>query len=130
MSESGAVKYFTDLECWKLGRKVRQEIYKVVRILPDEEKFDLAPQLRRAGVSITANIAEGFGRYHYQENIQFCRHSRGSLYETHDHLTTCLDENYIDKNKFDELTILIEQTAKTLNGYIRWLNKQKGKLVK
>jgi len=121
----GEIKSFTDIEAWKLGRKVRIAAYKTARALPPEEKYVLCPQMKRSAISITANIAEGFGRYHFQENIQFCRHSRGSLYETLDHFITCYDENYITKEQFNELHALIENTAKALNGYIRWLKKQK-----
>ncbi len=109
MSEYGRVNYFTDLECWKLSRQTKREIYKIIHKLPEEEKYALALQMRRAAVSIAANIAEGFGRYHYQENIQFCRNSRGSLYESHDHLITCLDESYINRSKFNEITFITEQ---------------------
>ncbi len=130
MSELGKVNYFTDLECWRLSRQLRQEIYKIIHQLPEEEKYALGLQMRKASISITANIAEGFGRYHFQENIQFCRNSRGSLYESHDHLITCYDEHYIDKTKFDDVTKLIEPAAKSLNGYLRWLNKQKDELSK
>ena len=125
MSGYGPIKHFTDIEVWKLARKLRQEIYKITKSLPAEEKYDLGSQMRRASVSVTANLAEGFGRFHFQENIQFCRLSRGSLYEIQDHVITCYDEKFIPKQQFDCVYNLIEQTAKTLNGYIRWLRKQK-----
>jgi len=125
MSNYGAIKHFTDLEAWKFARKVRRSVYTIARALPPDEKYVLGSQMRRSAISITANIAEGFGRFHYQENIRFCRISRGSLYETLDHLITCYDENYITKEKINEIYPLIKQTAKVLNGYIRWLKKQK-----
>jgi len=125
MGSYGSIKHFTDIEAWKLGRKIRIEVYKIVKMLPLEEKYGLGSQMRRAAISITANIAEGFGRFHYQENIQFCRQSRGSLYEIQDHIITCYDEKYITKEQFDEIYALIEQAAKALNGYIRWLKHQK-----
>jgi four helix bundle protein len=65
--------------------------------LPKEEKYRLSDQIIRASRSVTANIAEGFGRFHHQENIQFCRQARGSLMELIDHLSVTLDENYITK---------------------------------
>jgi four helix bundle protein len=77
MGKYGAIKDFIDLECWKLARQVRMEVYKIVKILPPEEKFDLGSQMRKAAVSSTSKIAEGHGRYHFQENIRFCRISRG-----------------------------------------------------
>lgn len=76
MGKYGTIKDFTDLECWKLARQVRIEVYKIVKLLPPEEKYDLASQMRKAAVSTISNIAEGHGRYHFQENIRFCRISR------------------------------------------------------
>ena len=72
-----------------------------------------------------ANIAEDFGRFHYQENIQFCRQSRASMYELQDHLITCLDEGYVNENEYKGLFALLENGIKALNGYIRMLKTQK-----
>ncbi len=121
----GKINHFTDIEAWKLARKLRIEIYKIVKKLPPEERFDLGSQMRKAAVSCTANIAEGYGRFHFQENIQFCRQSRGSMYETQDHLITCLDNSYISKEKYDVVYKISEDAIKVLDGYIRYLNKQK-----
>jgi four helix bundle protein len=74
-------KSFTDLDCWKRRRELRLKLKTIVVKLPGDEKYKLADQITRASRSITNNIAEGFGRFHYQENIQFCRTSRGSLLE-------------------------------------------------
>jgi len=119
------VRHFTDLEVWQLARKLRNELYDIIKILPPEEKYNLSDQIRRAAVSTTANIAEGYGRYHYQENIQFCRQSRGSLYEIQDHLITCVDQNYINRQKFDVLYDMTLNVIRTLDGYIRYLRKMK-----
>ena len=81
--------------------------------------------MRKAAVSSTSNIAEGHGRYHFQENIRFCRISRGSLYEIRDQLITCFDEKYITRDHFSRVYELAIQAAKTLNGYIRYLRNQK-----
>jgi len=78
--------FLEDLEVWKITGEFRKKIPVVARSLPKEEKFRLTDQLIRASRSVTANLAEGFGRYHYQENIQFWRQSRGPLLETLDHL--------------------------------------------
>ncbi len=115
--------HFRDLKCWQKGRELRKALYIVANNLPDKEKYSLASQIRRAAVSITANIAEGYGRYHYKENIQFCRHSRASIYESEDHLITCLDEKYIDEEMYKELIKLVVETRKILDGYIRYLEK-------
>jgi len=116
---------FESLEVWKTCREYRKQISKIVRLFPMEEKYRLTDQLIRASRSITANIAEGHGRYHFQENIQFCRQSRGSLSETLDHLICALDENYITEQQLNLLRIQYENCIKLLNGYIGFLQKQK-----
>lgn len=115
----GAIRDFQDLDVWKAARGLRKEIYAVAKRLPDFEKFSLANQVRRASKSITANIAEGYGRYSYQENAQHCRQARGSVYELRDHLITCSDEGYItavEAARFEEMALRVIQL---LNGYLR-----------
>ena len=112
---------FTSLEAWKKTREVKLFFYKkILPKLPPEEKFNLNTQIRKAAVSGTANIAEGYGRYHYKEGVQFYRISRGSLFELKDHLLSCFDLSYITKNLFDEGIALIESARKLLNGYINY----------
>src|SRR5260370_17513263 len=67
------IRDFTDLQVWQLARELRQQVYALCAGFPPDERFALAQQLRRATISVTANIAEGFGRYSYQENIHFCK---------------------------------------------------------
>jgi four helix bundle protein len=81
----------------------RNQISELVEGLPDREVYKLTDQLLRSSRSFTANIAEGYGRFHYQENLQFCRQSRGSLFETLDHLTVARDEGYIDDEELENL---------------------------
>ncbi len=90
--EQKPIRDFKDLEVWRAARTLRCEVYKLSLLLPGYEKFGLASQLRRAAISVTANIAKGFGRFGYQENAQMCRQARGSVYEIRDHLTTCVDQ--------------------------------------
>ncbi len=116
---------FETLEVWKEGRMLRKEISVLANTLPFVEKFRLSNQMIRASRSVTANIAEGQGRYHFQENIQFCRQSRGSLYELLDHLTVALDENYVTEEVFYNLKAKTFKTIKILNGYISYLQRQK-----
>ena len=92
--------------------------------LPAEEKYNLISQIMRVAVSCTANIAEGYGRFHYQENIQFCRVSRGSMYEAQDHLISCLDNEYINKEEYENIWDLSLSAIKILDGYIRYLKKK------
>ncbi len=128
--ECGRIADFTDLECWQLARKLRHEVYRVTKAFPKSEEFNLVRQLRAASVSATSNIAEGYGRFHYQENLQFCRIARGSLCEIKDDLIASLDEGYITPEVFAELLDLQGQAARSLNGYIRstrrWMANQEG----
>ena len=121
-----AQKDFTTLEAWKKARLLKLFFYKeVIPHLPVEEKFNLNIQIRKASVSGTANISEGYGRYHYQEGIQFYRISRGSVYELKDHLISCYDFNFIRKEIFEKGISLIEDAKVTLNGYIKFVKSQK-----
>jgi four helix bundle protein len=116
---------FETLEVWKIARNLRKEIAALVKTFPQEEKFRLTDQMIRASRSITANIAEGHGRYHYQENIQFCRQARGSLYEMLDHINVALDEDFIDQNVYENLRSKLFENIKVINGYINYLKNQK-----
>ena len=116
---------FTTLDAWIKCREVKLFFYnKVIIHLPPEEKYNLEFQIRKASVSSTSNIAEGYGRYHYQEGIQFYRISRGSLYELKDHLISCYDFNYIKKELKDEGEKLIETPKVILNGYINFVENK------
>ena len=122
-------KDFTTLEAWKKARTVKLYFYKsVLPSLPIEEKFGLDTQIRKAAISTTANIAEGYGRFHYQEGLQFYRISRASLYELKDHLISALDLQYISRPIFDKGIEHIEESKKTLNGYIGFVKRQKPNL--
>jgi four helix bundle protein len=113
------------LKVWQLARKFRIDIRELVKSYPNEEKFRLTDQILRSSRSISANIAEGYGRFHYQDNIQFCRMARGSLIETLDHLYVSLDENYITQFEFDKSKEAFDELKKVLNGYIAYLQKRK-----
>ena len=114
---------FEDLDCWKKCRELRKNISKLIDTFPTSEKFALMDQIKRSSRSTTANIAEGYGRFHYKENVQFCRMSRGSLYETKDHLITAFDEGFIDIETFKTLEVQLNECLALLNGYINYLQK-------
>jgi four helix bundle protein len=124
-----AGKDFTTLNAWIRCREVKLYFYKKILVcLPESEKFNLNIQIRKASISITANIAEGYGRYHYGEGIQFYRISRGSLYELKDHLISCLDFGFISEEIKIECEKLIEDAKITLNGFINFvINNVEGK---
>jgi len=117
---------FEDLEVYKAARAFRKRIYKLASQLPPDERFGLIAQMRRAAVSVTSNLAEGYGRHHWQENTQFCRQARGSLLELVDQINVCLDEEYADAEPLEQLKSKDGLSVlKLLNGYIAYLQKQK-----
>ena len=122
--DDNSLKTFEDLKCWQACREVRLFICRLVNDYPKEEKYSLADNMKRAARSTTENIAEGFGRFHYKENAQFCRISRGSLFELLDDLITSIDEKYINQEDFHKGRDLIAKALKLLNGYINYLNRQ------
>ena len=113
------IRDFTDVVVWKLARELRSTVYRLAKKFPPEERHALTAQIRRAAVSVTANLAEGYGRFSYQQNIQFCRHSRGSVYEVRDHLTTALDQGYISSADCKESDALARRVIQVVHGYIR-----------
>ena len=125
MKESSFKGGFQELEVWKEARNFRIELSALTKNFPDTEKFRLVDQLIRASRSVSTNIAEGYGRFHYQENIQFCRQARGSLMECLDHLTCALDEKFIDKKDLNKIEKKYESILKMLNGYISYLKRMK-----
>jgi four helix bundle protein len=114
-----------DLEVYRAAREFRRAMYAVARKLPDVEKYSLAGQIRRAAVSLTNNIAEGHGRYHYLDNIRFVLMARGSLMELMDDLNVCADESYLPAGELAELRSLAQRAKQLINGYIRYLREQK-----
>ena len=118
---------FEDLDVYKLGREFSREISQLIKKLPNVEDYNLKNQMRRAKLSVTNNIAEGFGRYHYQENIQFCRQSRGSICELIDDFNECYEEGYIDQPYKEELKKNAYHLIKVLNGYVASIKRQKEK---
>jgi four helix bundle protein len=116
---------FEDLEVYKAAREFRKKIFELIKRLPPEEKYNLGSQMRRAATSLTNNIAEGHGRFHYQENIQFLRQSRGSLEELLDDLNICLDESYFQERELSPIKAEGLELLHRINGYIAYLRRRK-----
>ena len=113
-------KKYTDLDVWKEARILVTSIYSMSKKFPKEEQFGLVNQIRRCAISIPSNIAEGCGRNHKKDSIQFFYIARGSLYEAETQLYVSLDLEYI---KGEDLTIILnhlEIVRKLLNGLIRY----------
>jgi len=122
---SGTFKGFKELECWKKGRELRMRVSEICRTFPSEEKFLLKSQILDSSRSVTANIAEGYGRYTYTDTRHFFIQARGSLSETIEHLITAYDEKYIDEQTYNELEQLAETVFRLINGYINYLDKMR-----
>ena len=125
MNPCNSFKSFEDMDVWKSCRDLRNRINSLSSGLPRVEKYKLVDQVIRSSRSVTANLAEGFGRYHYQENIQFARIARGSLYETLDHVICMCDMNYITESEKNDIRKEIIRCIQIVNGYIRYLRKAK-----
>jgi four helix bundle protein len=115
---------FEDLEVYKVAREFRRMMYAVSRRLPEFEKYDLGRQIRRASVSLTNNMAEGHGRFHYPDQIRFFLHSRGSLQEFVDDLNVCLDENYLPSHEVATFKEQAREVLILINAYLRYLRSR------
>ena len=121
---TGPIRTFEDLECWKQCRALRLFITRdVVPALPKEERYRLGDQLLRAARSTTANISEGYGRFHYLDNAKFCSNSRGSCWEALDHLITAHDEELISDALLAQGRELVNHAVRLLNGYMNYLKR-------
>jgi four helix bundle protein len=122
MSRDGLEK----LDVWRKSKALTLRCYReVILVLPPEEKFGLASQLRRSSQSIPANIAEGFGRYYFQDNIRFCYIARGSLEETISHLALVQDLGYVSPEMVSSIIKDADTLVQLINGYINYLKKSK-----
>lgn len=108
---------FRNLACYQKGRALANEIYKVVRLFPSEERYALCDQLRRAAVSVTSNIAEGSGRVPLKDQAHFIELSYGSLMEVLSQLDMALDQEYITIEIHKQIEEQIAEEARILSGY-------------
>lgn len=113
------INSFIDLDAWKVNHELVLKIYQCTKTFPQDERFGIIDQLRRAVSSITANIAEGWGRFHYQDRIRFYYQARGSNSEVQNFLILSRDLGYLNLEKFDELFNLAVKGYKIINGLIR-----------
>jgi four helix bundle protein len=125
MKKESPYSTFEDLEVYQVAREFRKAMYRIAKQLPDIEKFGLASQVRRAALSLTNNIAEGHGRYHYLDQIKFTLQSRGSLEELIDDLNVCEDEQYVLIKAIAFLKQDGWRLRQLIDGYIRYLRDQR-----
>ena len=119
MEEKDKIKSFTNLNAWKTGHSLVVDIYELTKKFPKEELFGLTNQIRRAAVSITSNIAEGFSRQSLKEKAQFYSMYLGSLTEVQNQLLISRDVQYLNKESFDKIAERTVIISKLLNGLIK-----------
>ncbi len=115
---------FEKLDVYQEALKFVEEIYSMTKAFPREELYGVTSQLRRAATSMPINIAEGAGRYHKGNFVQFLLNSRGSLYECSALLQISLNQNYLSKELHGTLSKHLEQIARMLNGLIRSMREE------
>jgi len=118
-------KGFKDLDCYKNARELRKSISNMCMKFPAEEKYKLISQIKRSSRSVTANIAEGYGRFTFTDTRHFFIIARGSVTETMDHLSVASDENYISEAELKIEEAKCESVFRLINGFISYLDKTK-----
>jgi len=117
---------FEDLNCWKVSRELYLFIRREVIItFPSSEKYELTSQIVRSARSVKANIAEGYGRFHYKDDAKFLSYSRGSAHETLDHLLTAMDDGYISEDILNTGRNLVDESIRLINGYRAYVLRRK-----
>ncbi|OGL88595.1 hypothetical protein A3I42_02915 [Candidatus Uhrbacteria bacterium RIFCSPLOWO2_02_FULL_49_11] len=118
-NDSKTIRSFTDLDAWKEGHKLALIMYEVTKTFPKEEIFSLIMQMRRAAVSITSNIAEGFSRQSYKEKLQFYSISLGSLTELQNQSLVARDVKFMSEVDFQRIAQQSIRVSKLVNGLIK-----------
>jgi len=112
------IRSFEDLDVWKIAKELVLKVYNETTKFPKEELFGITSQMKRAVLSVPANIAEGFGRYHYLDKAKFYLNSRGSLLELKSFVLIALELNFINGVKAEELIKDIDDLGVKLNNLI------------
>ena len=113
------IQKFTDLVTWQEGHKLVLMIYQETKKFPSEEKYSLTDQMRRAVVSFTSNIAEGFIKKSSKEKYQFYNTAKASITELQNQLLIAKDVGYLPKESFNEIAKQSVAAIKLLNGLLK-----------
>jgi len=111
---------YDKLEVWVSSRKLTNKVYSLSKLFPKEEVYGLTSQLRRCAVSVPSNIAEGVGRNHRKDSLQFFYIARGSLFELETQLYIAFDQNYIEESVLKNILDDVVACKKLLNGFINY----------
>ncbi len=117
---------FKDLECWQKAHEFVKAVYAITKLFPEEERYGLTQQFRRAAVSIAANICEGYRKLSRADKLRFMNIAQGSLEECRYYVILSLDIDYIDQDTHDKLEYLVNGASWKLNGYAESISQNKG----
>jgi len=117
--EPNKITKLEDIIAWQRARELLKIVYDITKDLPKSEEYNLKKHQRECARNIPGNIAEGFGRFNYQECLQFYRIARGSLHELKSDIYCCFDLSYYNKRSFEEIIDKIEGVNRLLNGLIK-----------
>ncbi len=118
----GKIKRFEDIEAWQKARELNKDVYVITNNTAFAKDFSLRDQVRRASISVMANIAEGFGRRSNKEFSNFLNMAHGSAAEVQCHLYAAIDQNYINQQEFDSLYGKADEASKMIQGFMNYLN--------
>jgi len=119
VNNHGTIRSFTDLQVWQEGHALVISIYKATDLFPKKETYTIIDQMRRSALSVTSNLAEGFGRQTYKEKLHFYYLSQGSLTELKNQLLVAKDVGYLTKEEFNIYANQANIVHKLLQGLIR-----------
>ena len=119
------INKFEDLNIWKLSLKITKEIYDITSKKDFSRDFGLRDQIRRAIISVSSNIVEGFEKNNNNEFIRFLKIAKGSAGETRNQLYIALSVNYMTKQEFQRINKDLENLAKQIGGFIVYLERQR-----
>ena len=130
MNSQNKIQHFTHLYAWQKNHRLVLEIYQLTKKFPKDELFGLVSQTRRAVCSITGNIAEGYGRYHYKDKIRFYTIARGSSAEVQNYLIIAKDLGYITEEDLNKIKVISYEGYKLICGLIQSTDKFRNKQTK
>lgn len=114
---------FRDLECWQKAHEFVKEVYNITKLFPEDERYGLTSQFRRAAVSIAANICEGYRKLSRADKLRFMNIAQGSLEECRYYIILSFDIGYINQESYDRMEYLINGASCKLNNYAKVISK-------
>ena len=125
MGKVGKIRTFEDLHVWQMGRDLTLRIYEITSHFPREEIYGMTSQIKRAALSVPANVSEGFGRFHFMDKAKFYLNARGSLYELKSHLLIAKELGFIRDDITDSAFQEIDNLSLKLNNLINKTRRMK-----